>query len=94
VFAFDDVLAIHILNAVRYYGLRVPDDISILGFDNIVMAGHSNPPLTTVDVPKRRIGRLMVNLLAALQKKPHETLGHTIIEGSVVVRASTGRAPF
>jgi DNA-binding LacI/PurR family transcriptional regulator len=93
IFAFDDQLAIHILNSIRYHGLRVPEDISVLGFDNIPMSGHSNPPLTTVDVPKRRIGRLMVTLIRDLQQKEEEGLGATIIEGSLIVRGSTGPVP-
>jgi LacI family transcriptional regulator len=92
IFAFDDIVAIQILNATRYYGLRVPDDISIIGFDNIPMSAHSNPPLTTVDIPKRRIGRLMVTLINELLEKEEEGMGATIIEGSLIVRGSTGPA--
>ena len=92
ILAFDDIVAIQLLNALRYYKLRVPEDISLIGFDNIAMAGHSNPPLTTVDIPKRRIGRLMVKLIKDLIDNPKDILGTTIIEGSLIVRGSTGRA--
>jgi DNA-binding LacI/PurR family transcriptional regulator len=92
-FTFDDLLAIQVLNSIRYYGLRIPEDISVMGFDNIPMSMHSNPPLTTVDVPKRRIGRLMVNLINQLTDKEEEGLGATIIEGSLIMRSSTGPAP-
>jgi DNA-binding LacI/PurR family transcriptional regulator len=91
IFAFDDLLAIQILNAMRYYRLKAPGDISVLGFDNIPMSAHSNPPLTTVDIPKRRIGRLMVMLINDLLAK-RESPGATIIEGSLIVRASTSPA--
>ncbi|MBE0695319.1 MAG: LacI family DNA-binding transcriptional regulator [Anaerolineaceae bacterium] len=95
IFAFDDQLAILVLNAMRYYRLRVPEDISVIGFDNIPMSAHSNPPLTTIDIPKRRIGRMMVMMIQDLlsREKDEDGLGTTIIEGSLIVRSSTGPAP-
>jgi len=92
VFAFDDELAIQVLNSLRYYGLRVPQDISVVGFDNIPMAAHTYPALTTIDVPKRRVGRQMVLLLQTLQQYQGEGLGYTIVDGSLIVRSSTGPA--
>jgi DNA-binding LacI/PurR family transcriptional regulator len=92
-FAFDDQLAINILNSLRYQGLSVPGEISVMGFDNIPMSAHSNPPLTTVDVPKVRIGRLLVKLINDLNNKEGESLGATIVEGSLIVRGSTAPAP-
>lgn len=94
IFAFDDEIAIDILNTLRYYGLRVPDDISVMGFDNIPMAAHAYPPLTTVEVPKRRIGQQMAHLLEDLLNNDRAQVGATIIDGSLVVRRSTGPAPF
>ncbi len=91
-FTFDDQLAIQVLNALRYYDLQVPGDVSVIGFDNIPMAAHSNPPLTTVDIPQRRIGRLMVSLVDDLLKKEMDGLGATIIQGAIITRASTGPA--
>jgi DNA-binding LacI/PurR family transcriptional regulator len=93
IFAFDDEVAINVLNALRYYELCVPEDISVVGFDNIPMAAHTFPPLTTLDVPKRRAGRQMVLLLEDLQKNQQHRFGTTIIEATLVVRRSTGPAP-
>ena len=78
---------------LRYYELRVPEDISVVGFDNIPMAAHTYPPLTTLDVPKRRAGRQMVLLLDDLHKNHQHRFGTTIIEATLVVRRSTGPAP-
>jgi LacI family transcriptional regulator len=94
IFAFDDDVAIDTLNALRYYGLRVPEDISVLGFDNVPMAAHTYPPLTTVDVPKRRMGIQMVGLLEKLAQNDGAPLGSTIVDGQLVVRGSTGPAPL
>ena len=93
IFAFDDEVAIDVLNALRYYELRVPEDISVVGFDDIPMAAHSYPPLTTLDVPKRRMGRQMVLLLEDLAKNHRTEFGATIITPTLVVRRSTGPAP-
>lgn len=93
IFAFDDDVAIDTLNALRYYGLRVPEDISVLGFDNVPMAAHTYPPLTTVDVPKRRMGMQLIGLLEKLAKNEGPALGSTIVDGQLVVRGSTGPAP-
>jgi LacI family repressor for deo operon, udp, cdd, tsx, nupC, and nupG len=90
-FVFDDELAIHVLNMLKYYNLRVPEDISIVGFDNIPMAAYTSPQLTTIDVPKYRIGRQMITLLQHLiENDINEPVGQIIIDGSLVVRGSTG----
>lgn len=92
ILAFDDELAIHTLSSLRYYGLRVPEDMSLVGFDNIPMAAHTYPPLTTVDVPKYRIGRQAVLLLNKLLDNEGDGLGYTVINCSLLVRGSTGPA--
>jgi len=93
IFAFDDELAVNILNAIRLFGLRVPEDISVMGFDNIFISAHTNPPLTTIDIPQRRIGRQSVLLLKKLMNNSQNWLGYTFIDGSLIVRNSTGIAP-
>ncbi len=91
--AFDDEFAINILNALHYYQLRIPEDISIIGFDNIPMSARTYPPLTTVDVPKYRIGQQLVELLIQLiDSQQSEPIGNMIVDGTLVVRASTGPA--
>jgi DNA-binding LacI/PurR family transcriptional regulator len=66
VFAASDFLAIGALAAVREAGLQVPQDISVMGFDDIEFANYCNPPLTTVRVPGQEIGRMAVSLLMDL----------------------------
>lgn len=93
IFAFDDEVAIDTLNALRYYGVRAPQDMSVIGFDNIPMSSHTYPPLTTVDVPKRRLGRQMVNLVDEVRRNEGSPFGATIVDAELIVRSSSGPAP-
>ncbi|HID20780.1 MAG TPA: LacI family transcriptional regulator, partial [Planctomycetaceae bacterium] len=63
VFAYNDIMAIGALRAAREMGLHVPDDLAVVGFDNIPVASFVTPQLTTIDQPKYRIGALAVELL-------------------------------
>jgi LacI family transcriptional regulator len=62
IFALNDVMAIGALRAIRKRGLRIPDDISVVGFDDIPMAADVCPPLTTVQVPLVDLGRRALEL--------------------------------
>jgi DNA-binding LacI/PurR family transcriptional regulator len=57
-FAFTDISAMGAIRALRDSGLRVPDDVSVVGFDDIQNAAYQNPGLTTVRQPLREMGRL------------------------------------
>lgn len=63
VFAFDDLMAIGAMEELRRLGRRIPDDIAIVGFDDIDLAAFVDPPLTTVAQPKGEMGRLAANRL-------------------------------
>ncbi|MBI4789958.1 MAG: LacI family DNA-binding transcriptional regulator [Chloroflexi bacterium] len=94
VIAYNDMMALGALHATRAHHLRVPEDISIVGFDDIAMAAHTNPPLTTVSQPKHRMGQLAMKILGGLIRG--QTFlgdGYTMLESSLVVRESTGPAP-
>jgi DNA-binding LacI/PurR family transcriptional regulator len=56
VVAYNDLMALGALHAIRTHRLRVPEDISVVGIDDISMAAHTNPPLTTIAQPKYRMG--------------------------------------
>lgn len=88
VFNFNDMTAIGALSAIRVRGLRVPDDISIVGFDDLIFASHTNPPLTTVRQPKYQMGLaaidIVMNLLAG-SKTEHSLR----VSGELIVREST-----
>ncbi|MBC7260748.1 MAG: substrate-binding domain-containing protein, partial [Chloroflexi bacterium] len=63
IFACNDVMAMAAMAAIREKGLSIPDDISIIGFDNIPQASFTSPPLTTVAQPIQDIGRIATDLL-------------------------------
>ena len=60
VLAMSDAMAIGVLRAARELGLRVPQDLSVVGFDDIDISQHTNPPLTTVHQPIREKGEIAV----------------------------------
>ena len=83
----NDVMAVGALREVRARGLRCPEDISVTGFDNVSLAQFSVPTLTTVHIPRTRIGRVICEcLMAADGPREHEF----VIEPELVVRDSTG----
>lgn len=63
VFAVSDYLAIGALKSIKQAGLKVPENISLVGFDGLEFAAYCDPPLTTVRVPANKMGRLAVNIL-------------------------------
>ncbi len=66
IFCYNDIAAIGALRAARSVGRRVPDDLSIVGFDDILLAGFTDPPLTTVAQPKEALGQTAVEIMLAL----------------------------
>jgi DNA-binding LacI/PurR family transcriptional regulator len=90
VVAYNDMIAIGALNAIRNHGLRVPEDISVVGFDGISIAAHTNPPLTTINQPKFQMGSLAMRMLHAMirgQDMPGG--GYTLMESPLIIRGST-----
>jgi LacI family transcriptional regulator len=66
----NDVVAINAINALLDLGVRVPEDVSVIGFDDIVAAETMNPPLTTMQIDKTSMGQLAVELLTFQKQKP------------------------
>lgn len=91
-FAFNDVSAIGAIRALQEAGLRVPEDVSVLGFDDIYAAAYHNPALTTVRQPLFEMGRLAAKtLLDRLAKgSDNEAARELTVEPQLVVRSSTG----
>jgi DNA-binding LacI/PurR family transcriptional regulator len=88
-----DVLALGAVRAVRRLGLRVPDDVSVVGYDDSAFMTCTDPPLTTIRQPIEAMGQAVVALLVS------EIAGNTVpadellFEPELVVRGSTGAAP-
>ncbi len=89
----NDLLAMGALRAAAVRGLRVPDDLSVAGFDDIEMAAYTTPPLTTTRVNAEEDGRTAGRLLLMRLQNPSLPAQHVRIPSRLVVRASTGRAP-
>ena len=90
ILAFNDLMAIGALHAVRSAGLQIPADISVIGFDNIYITPHTNPPLTTVAQPKYQMGQLAIQkMYNVLNGYDTEMGGVTLLECPLVVREST-----
>ncbi|HZX76390.1 LacI family DNA-binding transcriptional regulator [Lysobacter sp.] len=88
VFAASDLIAIGALRALADAGLRVPEDIAVVGFDDIPMARFASPPLTTVFQDTKRAGELLVETL--LRQVAGETTQSITLPASLVVRKSSG----
>jgi len=87
VLCYNDLSAIGLLAAAARTGVRVPADLSVIGYDNIPLSAYSIPPLTTVDQPKERMGRTAVSLcVRALAGEQAENM---VLEGGLIVREST-----
>lgn len=89
IFASSDLMAIGAISAIHEAGLRVPDDISIVGVDNIEQAEFTVPPLTTILQPLDRIGQQGVRLLLDLVDGREIENRNIIIEPTILVRSST-----
>ncbi|MDQ0793823.1 LacI family DNA-binding transcriptional regulator [Streptomyces sp. B1I3] len=88
VFAHNDITAAGVLRALRAAGRRVPDDIAVVGFDDIPMAEHTEPPLTTVRQPTRRMGEAAARLLLSHLGGTAVPDGPVVLPTELVVRHS------
>jgi len=91
VFARNDFTAIGALNAIKRTGLRIPEDIAVVGYDDIPMASHVSPTLTTVRQPTHEQGRLAAELLLQrIEKDGERPRAEKAFHCELVVRESTG----
>jgi LacI family transcriptional regulator len=93
IFAFNDNAAIGTLNVARRRGLRVPEDLSVVGFDDTFQATIVTPQLTTVRQPLAELGRLGVSLLMRLIEGQRLDALRIELATTLVVRDSTGPVP-
>jgi LacI family transcriptional regulator len=93
VFAANDISAIATVGAARELGLSVPDDLSVVGFDNVPESALCSPPLTTVDQPIREMGHRAIRMLIALINGDDVERTHVTLDTGLVVRHSTRAVP-
>lgn len=88
-----DTIAIGAMRAAKEYGLRLPDDLAITGFDDISFASDIEPSLTTVHVPKELIGQLAARRLLERISEPGLPFIIQVVPTTLVVRTSCGSPP-
>ena len=88
VFATSDIQALGAMRAVEESGLTVPDDVAIVGFDDIVISGYVG--LTTLRQPMREMGELAVEKFLQRLKHPEHPVSHTVFSPTLVVRKTSG----
>ncbi|MGC1462996.1 MAG: LacI family DNA-binding transcriptional regulator [Terracidiphilus sp.] len=87
---YNDMTALGAMRSIRIHGLHVPDDISIAGFDDLFVASYTDPPLTTVRQPMRRMGLIaMENLIKLMSGQ--ESMVRIKVKAELIVRESTGK---
>lgn len=89
VFVCNDLMAIGAIRAITERGLRVPEDIAVVGFDNIALARYTQPPLTTVAQPYVEMGRLAAELLVKRVNGITEPPRQFLLETTLVIRQTS-----
>jgi LacI family transcriptional regulator len=92
VFCLNDVMAFGAINGIRAAGLSIPDDVSVVGFDDIWMAGWQAFQLTTVHQPLAEMARSSVDLLINRLEEPERPVRKLVFQTSLVARETTGPA--
>jgi LacI family transcriptional regulator len=90
IFAASDTMARGAMRALREAGVRVPEDVAVVGFDDLPFAAHTDPPLTTVRQPVLRTGQLAVEGLLEILKEPSPQPHRVVLPTELVIRASCG----
>ncbi|RLC99954.1 MAG: LacI family transcriptional regulator [Chloroflexi bacterium] len=91
VFCYNDMTAIGLLSAARRAGISVPENLAVVGFDDIPLAAHVYPPLTSIAQPQRDMGRQAMNMALALMVADDATapFSDVVVKGRLVVRETT-----
>ena len=93
IFCYNDMTAVGLMTAARRAGLSVPQDLAVVGFDDIPFATYFHPPLTTIAQPKIEMGQLAMKMALSLMPigdgEAEEELSNVVVKGKLIVRAST-----
>jgi DNA-binding LacI/PurR family transcriptional regulator len=90
VLAANDLTAIGGMRAAMKMGFAIPDDVSIIGFDDIEMSDIVHPPLTTLRLPRYELAKVFFDSLEHLKNNPHAQGEQHSVKTTLVVRQSTG----
>ena len=89
IFCASDVMAIGVLNAARELGIKVPDQLSIIGFDNIVLSRYTTPPLTTIAQSPYNMAIESTHLLTSMIEGEQEKTPFKLLNSELIIREST-----
>ena len=89
IFACNDLMALGAIQSAAKHSLRVPDDLSIVGFDDISFAKYINPPLTTIRQPLHEIGQAAVKSIIDVIKNPKKTFQTITLNVRLIERQSS-----
>lgn len=89
IFAMNDLIAIEMMHVIKKHGLRVPDDIAVLGFNNEPISAFVEPSLSTIEHPAHDIGAAAAEILLSHIKDPSTPLTKKLIRSKLVIREST-----
>jgi len=92
VFIGNDMMAMGALSAAQQLGVKIPEQLSVIGYDNIIFSEHFCPPLTTVNQPKAEMAKLAVKTLLDRLETPRDVGNTEMLEPDLVIRESV--APF
>lgn len=93
VLVYNDLTAIGALRALHDAGIRVPDDMALVGTDGIELGEYTTPPLTTVDHPREELGRLAIETVCGLLAGTRPADTERVLQARLIVRASCGGSP-
>jgi len=96
VFCANDLMAMGILSEARAFGIQIPKELSVIGLDDIWLATQTDPPLTSVALPRFQIGKMAMQLLFELLENPQAEEAEPLlahVETSLTIRSSTASAP-
>jgi DNA-binding LacI/PurR family transcriptional regulator len=89
---YNDVMAMGAIRALASTKRTIPDDVAVVGFDNIGLSAHVNPSLTTIDLHQATVGKTAVEMLKDSIDSPETPTRHVVQPVQLVVRESTGIA--
>ncbi len=89
-FCMTDTIAFGVMDAIKVDNTRIPEDISVIGYDNLMESANTYPPLTTIDSSMEESARVVVNKMIMSINNPDKHLGTIIVPSRLIIRKSTG----
>ncbi|MBS4220482.1 LacI family DNA-binding transcriptional regulator [Bacillus sp. FJAT-49711] len=92
IFACNDLIAVGVIQEAKEIGLKIPEDLSIIGFDNTILATTTVPGLTTVAQPITEMGKKVVDVIISEIKNKNQTKERILFKPNLIIRGTTAKA--